>query len=185
MTDGLRVLGVDPGTRTCGYGLLDLKDGGRLVAVACGVWQLGKNGPLVDRMGRLARELDRLLLHYRPTHICLENAFMAKNARSALLLGHARGVVMCRIWEHGLIFGEMSPTQAKKAVTGRGQAEKSEVAVALVHLLRIPELQKMPADASDAMGLAYALAVRIRLQSLSREQSFCTSPQREADARPA
>jgi crossover junction endodeoxyribonuclease RuvC len=163
----VRVLGVDPGTRACGYGLLDIDQAGRMIAVACGVWKLGASGPLVDRMGRLGRELDRLLNHYQPTHVCLENAFLAKNARSALLLGHARGVVMCRIWEHGLLFGEMSPTQAKKAVTGNGQAEKAEVASTLVNLLQIPELQKMPADASDAMGLAYALAARLRLQHLA------------------
>lgn len=158
-----RVLGIDPGTRICGYGLIDVAKGKRLVPVACGAWKLGSDLPLFERMGRLARELERVIRTYTPTHVCLEDAFVSKNIRSALLLGHARGVVMGQASEHGLLLREMTATAAKKAVTGQGRADKALVATTLFALLRIPGNQAMPTDATDALGLAYALAAELRL----------------------
>ena len=165
----LRVLGIDPGTRVAGYGIVDADRRG-ILPVACGAWELGKDLELFMRLGKLSLELDRIFRHYAPTHLCLEEAFVAKNMRSALLIGHARGVVMARAHEHGVVFVGMSPTQAKSRVTGSGAASKHDMALSVTKLLGIQTETKLPFDATDALGLAYACAQDLRL--VLREKSF-------------
>ncbi len=157
----IRILGIDPGTRVAGYGLVDC-DRRRVEAVALGSWDLGKNQTLYQRLGKLASEFDRLVAQYRPTHVCLEDAFVAKFSRSALLIGHARGVIMARSYACGLPVHAMMPTEAKRRVTGDGHATKEMVARCLRALLGLSDRIKAPHDATDGLGLAYALALEMR-----------------------
>lgn len=152
----LRVIGIDPGTRVAGYGILDVQRG-RIDAVACGCWDLGEKTPLIERLGQLSREFERVISHYRPTHICLEEAFVARNSRSAMLLGHARGVIMAKSFEAGLIYHGMAPKVAKMRVTGSGQASKESVAACVRALLKLEKMKAVPFDVTDALALAYAL----------------------------
>jgi crossover junction endodeoxyribonuclease RuvC len=154
--DTLRILGIDPGTRVVGYGVVDLWEG-RIVAVAAGVWRLGEKLPLHDRLAQLSRELQRAIDAFTPCALCLEMAFVAENVRSALALGHARGVVLSQAALAGLAISEMSATAAKKNVVAFGQASKEHVAAALERLLGV-SFQNVPLDASDALSLAYAQA---------------------------
>lgn len=146
----MRVLGLDPGTARTGYGVVG-HDGERLVRYASGVVRLGR-GPLAPRLATLHRELDRLISRYEPTTCAVEGVFQHRNARSALLLGHARGVCMLAAAMHGMEVTEYAPATVKKALTGHGQAEKHQVGEMVARLLGgEPEAEL---DASDALAVA-------------------------------
>ena len=154
----MRILGIDPGTRFAGYGLIDL-NAGQFKPIAAGVWRLPAERPLCVRLGQLHLELLRLIDGYRPETLCLELAFVADNPRSALSLGHARGVILAGAHLAGLEVHEMSATAAKKSITGFGRADKSQVALSLQRLLGV-DTASLPLDASDALALAYAHGLR-------------------------
>lgn len=170
----VRILGIDPGTRVAGYGLVDC-DRSRVEAIALGAWTLGKEAPLHYRLGKLAAEFDRLVSHYRPTHLCLEDSFVARFSRSALLIGHARGAILARAFACGLVVHSMMPTEAKRRVTGDGHASKELVARCLKSLLGLQGVERLPHDATDGLALAYALGLEIR-SSLRLKSSQVAKP---------
>ena len=153
----VRILGIDPGTRIAGYGLVDLQDG-RIQAVAAGVWRLGEKHELPHRLGQLSLEFGRVVDAFVPSIVCIELAFLGNNPRSAISLGHARGVILSQAALKGLAVHEISASAAKKAVVS-GQAGKDQVAAALERLLKI-RFTDIPLDASDALAIAYAHALR-------------------------
>lgn len=159
----MRVLGIDPGTRVAGYGLIDLDEPtARLQGVAAGVWRFDPQLSLAARLAALALELQRVIELYSPQAVCVEQAFVAQNIRSALYLGHARGVVLAHCHRAGLDVYELAPTAVKKAVVAHGRAGKDTIAHALSNLLGI-DFKNLPHDASDAMGIAYAHALREKI----------------------
>ena len=153
----MRILGIDPGTRVAGYGLVDV-EGGRIRAVAAGVWRLDARLEMHERLARLSLEFCRVVDAYDPKILCLEMAFVAINVRSALSLGLARGVVLSQASLRGLEVNEISASAAKKAVLGGGAA-KEHVALALEGLLGV-RFDALPMDASDALAIAYAQGLR-------------------------
>ena len=159
----MRVLGIDPGTRVAGYGLIDLEVAtGRLCGVAAGVWRFDPQLSLAALLSSLAMELQRVIELHSPQVVCVEQAFVAQNVRSALYLGHARGVVLAHCHRAGLDVFELAPTAVKKAVVAHGRAGKDTIAQALSSLLGI-DFKNLPHDASDAMGIAYAHALREKM----------------------
>jgi crossover junction endodeoxyribonuclease RuvC len=158
----MRVLGIDPGTRIAGYGIIETSGTagrtGKLSAVAAGVWRLPAESELPVRLAQLAREFERAVEVYKPQIVCIELAFVAVNVRSAMFLGHARGVLMERAHTLGIPVVEVSATAVKLAVMGHGRGDKKLVAQALSSLLKI-SFEKLPLDASDALGIAYAYAI--------------------------
>lgn len=146
----MRVLGLDPGTSRTGYGVVGLENG-RLVRFASGVVSLGR-GPLAPRLAALHRELDRLIETYDPTVCAVEGLFHHRNARSALLLGHARGVCLLVAAAHGLDVTEYPPATVKKAMTGHGAAEKAQVGFMVAR--RLGQQPETALDASDALAVA-------------------------------
>ena len=177
----VRILGIDPGTRVAGYGLVDC-DRSRVEAIALGAWNLGKDDPLHYRLGKLAAEFDRLVNHYRPTHLCLEDSFVARFSRSALLIGHARGAILARAFACGLTVHAMMPTEAKRRVTGDGHASKELVARCLRSLLGLQSVGRLPHDATDGLALAYALGLGIRgsLRLKSSRRGTASHPARRS-----
>jgi crossover junction endodeoxyribonuclease RuvC len=153
----LRILGIDPGSRVAGYGLVDILEG-RIVAVAAGVWRLDGRREMHERLARLSLEFSRVVDAYCPAALCLEMAFVAVNVRSAMSLGLARGVILSQASLRGLAVHEMTASAAKKAVVGGG-ADKEHVALALEGVLGV-RFEGMPLDASDALAIAYAHALR-------------------------
>jgi crossover junction endodeoxyribonuclease RuvC len=127
--------------------------------VAAGVWKLDEKMPLAARLAALAIEFRRTVQVFQPTHLCLELAFLADNARSALFLGHARGVILSEGHQCGLEISEISATSAKKMITNYGRADKQSVAKMVSHLLSI-NIDNLPFDATDALGIAYSQALR-------------------------
>jgi crossover junction endodeoxyribonuclease RuvC len=149
----VRVFGIDPGSRRTGYGCVD-SNGHRHRLVSCGAIQAGDAAtPFPDRLSFIYRELTSRLGECRPDCVVIENLFHAVNVRSALKLGHARGVAMLAATEAGLQVIEYTPAEIKRAVVGYGRAEKAQVQQMIKLLLgleRAPE----PHDAADALAVA-------------------------------
>lgn len=158
----MRILGIDPGTRVAGYGVVDLYPDGRIVGVSAGVWRFDASLPLAARLAALSTELLRVVDIYSPHGVCVEQAFVAQNIRSALYLGHARGVVLAHAHQRGLAVHELSPTAVKKAVLAHGRSSKEAIAQALSRILKV-SFENLPLDASDALAIAYAHALREKL----------------------
>lgn len=180
----MRILGVDPGTRIAGYGVVDFNVNSldAIKGIAAGAWRLDATLPLSARLGQLALEFRRVLSVYSPQVLCVELAFVAENARSALFLGHARGVVLAEAHLHGLVVHEISATSAKKMITNYGRADKHLVARTLSALLG-QDFCNLPLDASDALGIAYAQALRERQRiSLSSPNDMPNKVSTEANS---
>ena len=145
-----RILGIDPGSRITGYGILDV-DGPRLRYVTCGC--VTPRGPaLGDRLGTIFGEIVQLISEFTPDEMAIEQVFMHRNAQSALKLGQARGAAIVAASHGQLPVHEYSATQIMQATTGRGQAAKQQVQHMVQVLLR---LEAVPAtDAADALAVA-------------------------------
>jgi crossover junction endodeoxyribonuclease RuvC len=151
------ILGIDPGSRRTGWGLIR-KEGQRHIHVASGTIRLDEKQPLAERLAALDRALGGLLAEHRPRAVAVEQVFSAKSARSALVLGHARGVILAAVARAGAPLFEYTPAQVKQATVGNGRAEKQQVARMVAVLLnhRTP-LQEDQADAL-AVALTHAAA---------------------------
>ena len=146
------VLGIDPGTAITGYGLVTDR-GGSTVAVAHGVIVTPSDLPLPDRLVLIQRELRALIDQYRPDHAAVEELFFNKNVRTALAVGHARGVIMLTLSQAGVRIFEYTPLEVKQAVTGSGRADKRQMQQMVTLLLGLDHIPK-PDDAADALAIA-------------------------------
>ena len=148
----MRVFGIDPGSDRTGYGCVD-SDGRRHQLVKCGAVRAGAAPTFPDQLSIIYRELTALLAEYRPESVAIENIFHAVNARSALKLGHARGVAMLAAIEAGVRVVEYTPAEIKRSVVGYGRAEKPQVAQMVKLLLGLDAIPR-PHDATDALAVA-------------------------------
>jgi crossover junction endodeoxyribonuclease RuvC len=153
----LRILGVDPGTRLLGYGVIDLVPTARVGAVEvryveCGVLQAPTTPDMATRIGVLSAALAEVMVELQPHVVALEQAFTGRNAASALKLGLCRGAVMLLSAQQHLPLFEYAPTKIKRVVVGRGRASKQDVQSRVRLLCR---LRREPsADAADALAIA-------------------------------
>lgn len=145
-----RILGIDPGLRVTGYGLIECH-GQRLAYVASGCVRAGA-GSLPTRLGVIARDLAHLVAEMRPTEVAVEKVFVNVNPNSTLLLGQARGVAIAVAVLAGLPVTEYTAGQVKQAVVGGGRAEKLQVQAMVMRLLALPGAPQ--ADAADALAAA-------------------------------
>ena len=122
----MRVFGIDPGSERTGYGCVE-SDGRRHRLVACGAISSPPDTAFPERLRTIHAALARLLVEYRPETVAIESLFHAANARSALKLGHARGVAMLAAVEAGIVVTEYTPAEIKRAVVGYGRADKHQV----------------------------------------------------------
>ncbi len=146
------ILGVDPGTVVTGYGVIE-SDGTRHHYLDCGAFRLPARRGLAERLGYLAGELRRVISDSRAQVLALEDLFFAVNAKSALRLAHARGVIMLCAAEGNIPIFEYTPLEVKSAVTGYGRAEKRQVQEMVRIILRL-ETPPSPFDAADALAIA-------------------------------
>ncbi|GMR05324.1 MAG: crossover junction endodeoxyribonuclease RuvC [Thermodesulfobacteriota bacterium] len=147
----LRILGIDPGSHTTGYGVVE-KAGGRLVHICDGEISADVKLPLSERLFVISKALNEVIEAQSPEAVSVESIFFAKNVKSAVMLGHARGVCMLGAARFGLPVFEYAPMSIKKAVTGFGAATKEQVQKMVVALLSCPA--PSGADASDALAIA-------------------------------
>ncbi len=147
----MRILGIDPGSRITGYGLVE-KQGNRLIHLDNGAIQTRARDDFPGRLQIIYRELCALIEQFRPDAVAVEQIFVAKNALSALKLGHARGAALLAGVNADLPVHEYTAMQVKSAVVGYGKARKEQVQQMVKTLLNLPEIAQE--DASDALAVA-------------------------------
>jgi crossover junction endodeoxyribonuclease RuvC len=154
----LIILGIDPGSRHTGFGLIDC-GGASPRLVASGRISLRSSAPLADRLLELADALGALLTRERPAIAAVEKPFHGVNSRSAIVLAEARGAILLTLARAGVAIEEYAPAEVKSAVAGNGRADKEQVA-RMVGLQLALAAQGLSSDASDALALALCAAVR-------------------------
>lgn len=159
-------MGVDPGTSVTGYAFLEER-AGRIRVLEYGVVRNRSTDPLPKRLEKIHRELGALIDAYSPGALALESIFHAKFARAAMVLGHARGAIMVAAESRGIPVAEYAPSLVKKAAVGRGGASKPQVAALMQSHLQLRDLPT-PADAADALAVAFCHLIHARAADLRR-----------------
>lgn len=152
------VLGVDPGSQRTGYGVVE-SDGRRHRLVEQGALVPGSRLPLPEKLRHIHAGVARLIERLHPDALAVEDVFHAANTRTALVLGHVRGVVLLAGAEAGLPVHEYPPATVKQQITGFGRAEKTQVAFMVTRLLALDAAME-PGDATDALAVALCFACR-------------------------
>jgi crossover junction endodeoxyribonuclease RuvC len=149
----MRVLGIDCGGQYTGYGVVEQNGGGVLHHLCSGAIRLSSREPLELRLKKICEGLTEIIRAYSPEEVAIEDVFYAVNVKSALKLGHVRGVAMLTAAQAGLEVVAYSPLSIKSAVVGYGKAEKSQVQMMVARLLELPAPPEPP-DAADALAIA-------------------------------
>jgi len=147
------VLGIDPGIATTGFGVVREEPSGQLISLAHGVIETPKTQTLSRRLQMLRDQLRRLIEEWRPEEIAVEELFFANNAKTAMIVGQARGVILLTLEDSGRALNEYTPLQVKQAISGYGQADKKQMQEMVRLLLNLPKAPK-PDDAADALAIA-------------------------------
>jgi len=155
----LRILGIDPGLRLTGFGVIERRDRGQLVYVASGVIRV-PDGELPVRLAAIFTQLREVITEYRPDTAAIEKVFVNVNPNSTLLLGQARGAAICAAATAGMPVAEYTALQIKQATVGYGRATKEQVQAMLRILL--PGLKLAGPDAADALAVAITHAHHMR-----------------------
>ncbi|MBV8060222.1 MAG: crossover junction endodeoxyribonuclease RuvC [Alphaproteobacteria bacterium] len=161
MIRGTSIIGIDPGLRHTGWGIIQ-QSGNRLSFIAAGRINPPTEGPMAERLRQLAQELRQILETHRPDDAAIEETFVNKDGQAALKLGQARGAAMLVLAEAGLSVAEYAANRIKQSVTGYGHADKKQVQ-AMIRIL-LPGIAQstgtkaLPADAADALAVAIAHA---------------------------
>lgn len=161
------VLGVDPGTQVTGYGVLRGVPGGTSTLMECGVIRTHAGDPLPSRLREIHDGIAELLTRHKPDVLSIEDVFYARNVRTTVVLGHARGVILLAAEQHGVRVHEMTPREIKKAVVGAGGASKDQVQFMVTKLLRLKSAPK-PADAADGVAAALGFVMGAHLDAITR-----------------
>jgi crossover junction endodeoxyribonuclease RuvC len=148
----VKVFGIDPGSRRTGYGCVD-SDGSRHRLIACGTITAPRDASLPNKLRAIHDRLDALIAKHRPDCVAVEDVFYARNVRSALVLGHARGVALLAATRAGVPVVTYTPAEIKHAVVGYGRAEKRQVQ-GMVRLLLGLDAPLSPHDVADALAVA-------------------------------
>ena len=147
----IRILGIDPGLRRTGWGLIEA-DGNRLIHVACGSLETSERAALAQRLVAIHDGLIAVMEQYSPHEAAVENTFVNSNAAATLKLGQARGIAMLVPARAGLTVAEYAPNLVKKSIVGSGHAEKAQIRMMIGVLL--PKADPQSEDAADALAIA-------------------------------
>ena len=159
------VLGIDPGTATTGYGVVRGDGSGFATLVECGVIRTRARDPLPVRLHEIHDGVSELIRRHQPDALSVEDIFYARNVRTTVVLGHARGVVLLAGAQAGVSVKEFPPSEIKKAVAGTGSATKEQVQFMLTRLLRLKAVPA-PSDAADGVAAALACIMGARIPRL-------------------
>jgi crossover junction endodeoxyribonuclease RuvC len=147
------VLGVDPGINTTGYGVVRRAQNGVVSLLECGVIRTEPSTPLARRLKEIYQGISEVVEYHNPTAVAVEGVFYAKNVRTTVILGHARGAILLAATMKDLPVAEYSPAEIKNAVVGTGRATKEQVQFMIQRLLRLKEPPR-PSDAADGVAVA-------------------------------
>jgi len=171
----VKVFGIDPGSARTGYGCVQ-SDGSRHRLIACGAIATPASCSFPEKLKFIHADLRSLIARYRPDCVAIENVFHAVNARTALKLGHARGVAMLAAVEAGVPIVEYTPAEVKQSIVGYGRAEKKQVQ-SMIQLLLGLARPPSPFDASDALAIAVCHLHKMNLRGLA-DAAILNSPRR-------
>lgn len=171
----VRILGLDPGSRVCGYGVIDFVVG-EMRYVECGTLTARGEKPAEERLGEIARGLREVIGELAPQIVAIEDVFTHQNPRSALSLAQARGMALAVVGLAGLSVASYPPASVKKAVSGSGRADKEQVARMVQALIGLRSLPR--ADATDALAVAITHGQLMRTTS-ARVTSAVVRPGQE------
>lgn len=146
----MRILGIDPGSRFCGYGILQTEKR-KLVAAGCDVIKVNPKLPLPERLLLIYNEINKVVQEYEPDIAVVETIFYGKNIKSAFTLGHVRGIILLALQNFGAEIAEYSPREVKKSVVGNGNASKEQVKFMVT---KITKQVSDSEDATDALAIA-------------------------------
>jgi crossover junction endodeoxyribonuclease RuvC len=163
----MRILGLDPGTATTGYGIIDVVDGEPRV-VAWGTIRTNARTDMPIRLKQIYEELLEILEEFQPDAAAIEEVFFGRNITTAITVGQARGVLILALANAGVPMGEYSPPKIKDAVTGYGKADKHQVQLMVRNLLQLEETPR-PDDAADGLAVALTHFQHQRYNSLLAE----------------
>ncbi len=157
----MRVIGLDPGLRKTGFGIIEFKDN-KLKYITSGVIStIGKNNSLEYRLKIIVDSLSDVIKEYNPNFACIEKVFVNMNPQATLLLGQARGAIIANCIIHNLNITEYSALQIKKSVVGYGHADKNQVAKMVCHLLSLEG--SLQSDSADALAAAITHFLHFKL----------------------
>jgi crossover junction endodeoxyribonuclease RuvC len=164
-----RVLGIDPGLHLTGYGLVDLPEGAiDPTLVEAGVFRFSPRLSMETRLASLHQELSQFMRENRPTHLAVEQIYAHyAHPRTAILMAHARGVILLCAQQNALVIEHLPSTSVKKAMTGHGHASKEQMQLAVQSQLRLAEPPNPP-DVADAIAIAVTFARRLAVENLQR-----------------
>jgi len=163
LTSSIRILGIDPGSRITGLGIIDVVDKKDLKLCYYGCIKTDQKKTFPFRLKQIYSGLTELIEKYQPDHVALEDIFYSDNVKTAIVMGHTRGVSLLAAVNLGIIPAEYSPREVKQSVVGRGNASTEQVHFMVKNILNVA-IDILPDDASDA--LAVALCHYHRLQSI-------------------
>ena len=157
------ILGIDPGTAIMGYGLIKAKKGGELEYLDCGCIRTSKDLKAEDRLKQIYNELTKIIKDFKPKILVVEKLFFFKNAKTAIPVSQARGVILLAGAKKKIPIYEFTPLQVKLNIVGYGRAEKIQVQKMIKKILNLKDIPK-PDDAADALGLAISYAYFLNSQ---------------------
>jgi len=164
----MRILGIDPGTLSCGYGIVEEEDS-RLFYVASGGIKVSSRIALAKRLKSIYEGIEGVIKKHRPDSMAIENLFFAKNVQAALKLGQAKGVAILAAVKEGIPVFEYSPLEVKQSVVGYGSADKKQVQQMVMTLLGLKTLP-YPPDLADALALAICHIHTFRMKEMLTSQ---------------
>jgi crossover junction endodeoxyribonuclease RuvC len=156
----MRILGIDPGTATTGYGLIEQDHQNQLIAIEYGVITTPAVMPPAERLLVIHNQIKELLLLHKPDSAAVEKLFFQRNVSTAIAVGQSRGVVLLALAQAGISFEEYTPNEVKQAVSGYGAADKKQIQQMVKLLLRL-DIIPQPDDAADALAIAICHASTI------------------------
>lgn len=167
-TGKMKVLGIDPGTITMGYGVIESQDD-EIALIDCGALVVAERSPIGERLSYLYNELLKIISRHQPDVVAVEQPFVAKNARSALAIGRAQAVALLAAASKGIPTGEYTPAQIKQSVANYGASSKEQVQEMVKLQLGLAEVPQ-PNDAADALAVAICHLRQAHLSNLLASQ---------------
>lgn len=165
-SDFMRILGIDPGIAIVGWGVVD-KEGNSYKTVAYDAVTTKAHTPLSDRLEKVHDGIDEIIKTYKPDAISIEELFFNNNAKTALTVGQARGVILLAAVKNRIPVFEYTPLQVKQALTGYGRASKSQIQQMMKSMLALSEIPK-PDDVADALAIAVCHGNSMRFNAIKQ-----------------
>lgn len=167
------VLGIDPGTAVTGYGVVRGDGATQPVLIECGVIRTHSRAPLATRLKEIHDGIVELISRHKPDVLAVEDVFYAKNVRTTVVLGHARGVILLAGEQQAVKIEEIPPASIKKAIVGSGSATKEQVQFMLTRLLRLKSAP-YPTDAADGVAAALASLMGARVSAIAADHPMAS-----------